>query len=119
MFKLAFRSDDFQIFNGHPAKAVNGMKSGNTELADLRAVAWQTPEAGEIRKRSVVIAGHRTSVSVENAFWYALLAIAKARGLSANKLITGIDRERRGNLSSAIRLFVLAEIMKGTDRATE
>jgi predicted DNA-binding ribbon-helix-helix protein len=98
---------------GNRADAVKQMKSGNTEPADLRAVAWQTPEAGDIRKRSVVIAGHRTSISVENAFWQALLAIAKARGLSANKLITGIDRERRGNLSSAIRLFVLAEIMKG------
>lgn len=89
------------------------MKSGKTELADPRAVAWQSPEAGEIRKRSVVIAGHRTSISVENAFWHALLAIARARGVSANQLITGIDRERPGNLSSAIRLFVLAEVMKG------
>lgn len=112
MFKLASRSGVFSIFKGHSTEAVNGMKSGKTELADPRAVAWQTPEAGEIRKRSVVIAGHRTSISVENAFWQALLAVAKARGLSANKLITGIDRERRGNLSSAIRLFVLAEIMK-------
>lgn len=119
MFKLAFRSSVFPIFKGHSGQAVNEMKSGKTELADPRAVAWQSPEAGEIRKRSVVIAGHRTSISVENAFWHALLAIAKARGLSANKLITGIDRERRGNLSSAIRLFVLAETMNATDRATE
>jgi predicted DNA-binding ribbon-helix-helix protein len=119
MFKLAFRSDDFQFFKSQSAKAVKRMKSGNTELADLRAVAWQTPEAGEINKRSVVIAGHRTSISVENAFWHALLVVARARGVSANKLITGIDRERSGNLSSAIRLFVLAEIMKAADRATE
>ena len=97
---------------------VKRMKSGNMEMADLRVVAWQTPEAGEIRKRSVVIAGHRTSISVENAFWHALLAIAKARGLSANRLITGIDRERQGNLSSAIRLFVLADFMKAADRPT-
>lgn len=77
------------------------------------------PGTGEIRKRSVVIAGHRTSISVENAFWDALLAIANARGASANQLITEIDRERQGNLSSAIRLFVLAEAMKAGDRATE
>lgn len=95
------------------------MKSDKTLLADPRAHAWQTPEAGEIRKRSVLIAGHRTSVSVENAFWNALLAIAESRGVSANQLITGIDRERGGNLSSAIRLFVLAETMKASDRATE
>ena len=95
------------------------MNTGKIEPADLQSVAWRTPEAGEIRKRSVVIAGHRTSISVENAFWHALLAIARARGLSANKLITGIDRERPGNLSSAIRLFVLAETIKAAARATE
>lgn len=71
-------------------------------------------EAAEIRKRSVVVAGHRTSVSVEDVFWKALLAIAGAQGTSANSLITEIDRERPGNLSSAIRLFVLAEAMRGT-----
>ena len=112
MFKSGTRNGVFQSFRAHLAEAVNAMKSGKTGLADLQAIGWQTPEAAEIRKRSVVIAGHRTSISVENAFWQALLAIAKARGLSANKLITGIDRERRGNLSSAIRLFVVAEIMK-------
>ena len=110
---------NFSWATGNRAETVKRMKSGNTEPADLRAVAWQTPEAGKIRKRSVVIAGHRTSISVENAFWQALLAIAMARGLSANKLITGIDRERRGNLSSAIRLFVVAEIMKGWNPSTE
>jgi predicted DNA-binding ribbon-helix-helix protein len=100
-------------------EAVNGVKLGKKEPRDSRDVAWQTPEAGEIRKRSVLIAGHRTSVSVENAFWNVLLAIAKARGISANQLITKIDRERGGNLSSAIRLFVLAETTKTADRATE
>lgn len=86
------------------------MKSGEKGLVD--------PGGGEIRKRSVVIAGHRTSISVENAFWDALLAIASMREISANQLITEIDRERRGNLSSAIRLFVLAEAMKAAGRVT-
>jgi len=95
------------------------MKSGNTKLTDVKAVSWQTLDASEIRKRSVVIAGHRTSVSVENAFWRTLLEIAGIRGISANQLITGIDRERQGNLSSAIRLFVLAETMKAANTATE
>jgi predicted DNA-binding ribbon-helix-helix protein len=72
-----------------------------------------SPDAADIRKRSVVIAGHRTSVSVENAFWQALLDIAVERGMSANQLVTEIDRRREGNLSSAIRLFVLSEIAKG------
>ena len=72
------------------------------------------PALAEIRKRSVVIAGHRTSISMEEVFWRALQAVAAARGASANRLITEIDRERPGNLSSALRLFVLAEAIGGT-----
>jgi predicted DNA-binding ribbon-helix-helix protein len=63
-----------------------------------------------IRKRSVRLAGHRTSVSVEEPFWTELAGIAKSRGLSLDRLVAEIDRERRGNLSSAIRLYVLAEL---------
>jgi len=63
----------------------------------------------EIRKRSVNIAGHRTSVSLEDAFWVALREIADRRGLSLNAMIREIDAARSGNLSSAIRVFVLAE----------
>lgn len=60
-----------------------------------------------LRKRSVLVAGHATSVSLEDAFWDALAAIARERGLSVNQLVTDIDRRREGNLSSAIRVFVL------------
>jgi predicted DNA-binding ribbon-helix-helix protein len=71
-----------------------------------------------IRKRSVTIAGHSTSVSLEAAFWGALKDIANARGVSINALIEAIDEGRTGNLSSAIRVFVLAEAMKmGTSKA--
>lgn len=63
--------------------------------------------AGEIRKRSVIIAGHATSVSVEEEFWEALKRIAAQRGLSLNALIAEIDHSRTGNLSSAVRVFVL------------
>ena len=66
-----------------------------------------------IRKRSVTIAGHSTSVSLEAAFWDALKDIATARGVSINALIEAIDEGRTGNLSSAIRVFVLAEASKG------
>jgi predicted DNA-binding ribbon-helix-helix protein len=59
-------------------------------------------------KRSIVIAGHKTSVSIEDAFWTALKEIAQARQQSVAELIGSIDGARRGsNLSSAIRLFVL------------
>ena len=59
------------------------------------------------KKRSVVVAGHRTSVSVEPPFWDALAEIAGARRISLNALIEEIDRDRRGNLSAAIRVYVL------------
>lgn len=60
-----------------------------------------------IRKRSVEIAGHRTSVSIEAPFWDALKELADREGLSLNELITRIDDSRAGNLSSAIRVYVL------------
>ena len=59
-------------------------------------------------KRSVVIAGQKTSVSLEDAFWNALREIADARGSTLSALVTSIDVERQqGNLSSCLRLFVL------------
>jgi predicted DNA-binding ribbon-helix-helix protein len=62
-----------------------------------------------ITKRSIVIDGHKTSVSLEEAFWTALKDIARQRGETLSQLVAAIDHGRqRGNLSSAIRLFVLA-----------
>jgi predicted DNA-binding ribbon-helix-helix protein len=59
-------------------------------------------------KRSIVIAGHKTSVSLEAAFWTALKDIAATRQQTLSDLVGAIDAERKqGNLSSAIRLFVL------------
>ena len=59
-------------------------------------------------KRSIVIAGHKTSVSLEDAFWKGLKDIASGRDMTLSELVAAIDTERRhGNLSSAIRLFVL------------
>ncbi len=59
-------------------------------------------------KRSIVIAGHKTSVSLEDAFWKGLKDIAGGRDTTLSDLVASIDTERRhGNLSSAIRLFVL------------
>jgi predicted DNA-binding ribbon-helix-helix protein len=59
-------------------------------------------------KRSIVIAGHKTSVSLEDAFWKGLKEIAQSRGVTLSDLVAAIDSERQlGNLSSAIRLFVL------------
>lgn len=65
-----------------------------------------------LRKRSVTIAGHGTSVSLENAFWDALKDMAEERGISLNAMITEIDKERTGNLSSAIRVFILEHMRR-------
>jgi len=78
-----------------------------TTAGKTRATA---SERGRIRKRSVLINGHSTSVSMENAFWDALKTIAERRRLSLNQLIAAIDHDRTGNLSSAIRVFVLTEL---------
>ena len=66
-----------------------------------------------IRKRSIKIAGHKTSVSLEEPFWDALKAVAAREGVTLSALIERLDRERSqddapGNLSSALRLHVLA-----------
>jgi len=71
----------------------------------------------QIKKRSVVLAGHRTSISLEADFWTALRAVANKRGVSVNALVAEIDAARDaaqpGNLSSALRLFVLDCCRKG------
>ncbi len=75
-------------------------------------------DPARIRKRSVVITGHQTSVSLENVFWQELCRLAARRGVSLNALITEIDRERTGNLSSAIRVFVLEGCRHGGEGKT-
>ena len=70
-------------------------------------------QGGTIVKRSVRIAGHATSISLEAAFWQGLCDIAAARRMSVNALVAAIDAARGGNLSSAIRLFVLDSARNG------
>lgn len=79
-------------------------------------IGWTSPPAmatdeargAAIVKRSIAIAGHRTSISLEDAFWRELKALARRRGRSVSALVAAIDAERKGaNLSSAIRVFVL------------
>jgi predicted DNA-binding ribbon-helix-helix protein len=67
-----------------------------------------------IVKHSIVIAGHRTSISLEDAFWAGLRDIAAARGSSIAGLVAMIDARRgEANLSSAIRVFVLDQMRAG------
>jgi predicted DNA-binding ribbon-helix-helix protein len=65
-------------------------------------------QSSVIKKRSIIITRHKTSISLEDAFWESLREIAKGRGEPISQLIADIDEGRQfGNLSSAIRLFVL------------
>ncbi|MBO0661219.1 ribbon-helix-helix domain-containing protein [Jiella sp. MQZ9-1] len=72
-----------------------------------------------IVKRSVSISGHSTSISVEDRFWGGLQAIAARQNVTVARLITQIDAGRNpdGNLSSAIRLFVLEDALARADPA--
>ncbi len=68
---------------------------------------WDAAEAQKPRKRSLAIAGHRTSISLEQPFWDGLRAIALERGVAVAALVAAIDAVRgEASLSSAIRLFV-------------
>ena len=73
-------------------------------MAHLRGTSVKS----RVLKRSIVIAGHKTSVSIEDEFWDSLKEIARERGMTLAELVAAIDGDRQhANLSSAIRLFVL------------
>lgn len=70
-----------------------------------------------VKKRSIVIAGHRTSVSLESAFWEALKAEASSENLSLAALVARIDQDRgAANLSSALRVFALTRARMRADQ---
>lgn len=66
-----------------------------------------------VKKRSVVVGGHRTSISLEQAFWEALQQMAAAQGKTINQMVSDIDAARSGNLSSAIRVWILDRAIEG------
>jgi predicted DNA-binding ribbon-helix-helix protein len=75
-----------------------------------------------MRKRSITIHGHQTSISLEDEFWEELAAIAKTRDLSLNALVTEVDKARGGardgaNLSSTLRVYVLKQTKRKISRA--
>ncbi len=70
-----------------------------------------------MQKRSILINNHKTSVSLEDAFWSGLKEMALARGLTLSNLASEIDRLRQhGNLSSAMRLAVLAHFREAAEK---
>lgn len=85
-----------------------GADAGSPE----RLTVASEEDPARLRKHSVVVAGHRTSLSLENIFWRELKAMAAARGQSLNTLIAEIDAERSGNLSSAVRVWVVERLRR-------
>jgi len=70
-----------------------------------------------VAKRSIVVGGHKTSISLEDAFWNELRLIAGEREMTLSELVSSIDLSREhGNLSSAIRLFILAYYTTSAER---
>lgn len=65
----------------------------------------------QLRRRSVTIAGHRTSVSLEDPFWDQLKTIAGNRKISVAQVVAEVDKGRQSNLSSALRVFVLQDVL--------
>jgi predicted DNA-binding ribbon-helix-helix protein len=89
------------------SKSPRAMATENTSKDRLLA-----PAGAAVVKRSIAIAGHRTSISLEEAFWRELKALAMRRGRSVSALVAAIDADRRSvNLSSAIRVFVLEALV--------
>ncbi|GGA97554.1 aryl-sulfate sulfotransferase [Brucella endophytica] len=74
-----------------------------------------SPSGSLVRKRSVSIRGHATSFSLEDAFFEIIETIARQRGISVAALVAEIDdaRDKRANLSSALRLYVLEWVKRG------
>jgi predicted DNA-binding ribbon-helix-helix protein len=75
-------------------------------------------EPSPVTKRSIIVGGHKTSISLEDEFWKAVKEIAAAAGESVSDLVSRIDRGREhANLSSRLRLFVLEHYRKAARRA--
>lgn len=94
---------------------------GRPEPVSAPATAGD-PAARRLVKRSVTLAGHRTSISLEAAFWTRLRRLAEARGRSVNALVAEIDAARTasggGSLSGALRVWVLEQVDRAqVDRA--
>lgn len=90
-----------------------------TPAIDELLGGWDAGAEHKSKKRSITIAGHRTSISLEEPFWNGLKAIALEKGVSVSALAAAIDTVRgETSLSSAIRLFVYARAAQGVSRTT-
>jgi predicted DNA-binding ribbon-helix-helix protein len=115
MFLLAVKNKGARaIYLCRPSQ--NGAFDPNLRYKD-KGGGPMNPMKSSVVKRSIVIDGHKTSISLEDAFWSGLKEIARAEGATLSEMVAGIDETRQqGNLSSAIRLFVLEHTRNGYKR---
>jgi predicted DNA-binding ribbon-helix-helix protein len=110
--------EDELLVVGGCCYAVSAFPSGGSSrspmsIQSVESSVEKQQRASAVVKRSIVIAGHKTSISLEDAFWKALRQIAEARSVTLSALVSQIDNERQhDNLSCAIRLFVLDYVQK-------
>lgn len=71
-----------------------------------------TPEEARLQKRSVSLSGHKTSVSLEKAFWVILERAAQHKGISLSQLIKDMDADRKAPLARTLRLYALTYTLK-------
>jgi predicted DNA-binding ribbon-helix-helix protein len=104
---LVTRRDDHDVAGG---SSVRQARNGRSAMLNSKVAAptEETTMQSAVVKRSIVIAGHKTSVSLEDDFWNALKEIKRSNNMTLSSLVADIDvRRLHANLSSAIRIFVL------------
>jgi predicted DNA-binding ribbon-helix-helix protein len=105
-----FASDCINLcdFCNAPSFFLSGHSTGRLFCLDVAFIQLGDTMKSSVVKRSIIIAGHKTSISLEDAFWKKLKEIARERDMTVSDLVGRVNSERQlGNLSSAIRLFVL------------
>lgn len=109
--------DNDRLHAARTSSRAKPAESGGDQVTTAPVHCQREPDAAPLKsrviKRSIVIGGHRTSVSLEDAFWSGLKEIAHEREAHLSDIVRNIDLERQHcNLSSAIRLFVFAHFHK-------
>ena len=109
MRRVALRTDGPAVFViSATVRNYCEMAPSKTDFFVVCLAKWGDVMKSPVVKRSIVLAGHKTSVSLEDAFWRGLKEIAGKRVVTLSDLVGTIDSQRQqGNLSSALRLFVL------------
>ncbi len=107
------KSQSGTLLSRHRAGFYSAVDTGKHDRPEMRSEVIRdlSSQAGS-KKRSVIVGGQSTSVSLDPFFWEQLRTFAAQRRISVNELVTQIDQQRSGSLSSAIRVFVLENVRK-------